>query len=49
MVEFILKLNDTDKVLLKDPEDKTEFEIEIQSIWLDLSYVHLEVSVYKCL
>ena len=49
VVEFILKLNDTSKVLLKDPEDETEFELEIQSIWLDLAYVHLEVSAYKCL
>ena len=47
IVEFVLKLNDVSKVLLKDPKDENDYEIEIQSIWLDLNYVHLEVSAYK--
>ena len=46
-MEFVLKLNDVSKVLLKDSADETDYEIEIQSIWLDLNYVHLEVSAYK--
>ena len=47
IVEFVLKLNDVSKVLLKDSKDENDYEIEIQSIWLDLNYVHLEVSAYK--
>ena len=49
IVEFVLKLNDVSKVLLKDSKDENDYEIEIQSIWLDLNYVHLEVSAYNCL
>ena len=45
IVELILKTNCDSKVLMKDPDDQTNFEIDIQSIWLDLSYVHLEVSI----
>lgn len=44
IVEFSLKKVPDNKILIKDKNDATEFEIILTSVNLDVNYVHLEVS-----
>ena len=44
IVEFSLKKVPDNKVLIKDKDDATEYEILLTSVNLDVNYVHLEVS-----
>lgn len=43
-MEFSLKKVPDNKILIKDKNDATEFEIILTSVNLDVNYVHLEVS-----
>lgn len=47
IVEVSLKTNPDDRVLIKDQNDATEFEILLTSVNLDINYVHLEVSEFE--
>ena len=44
IIEFTLKLNPDSKILIKDENDETEFELNLTSVNLDVNYIHLEVS-----
>lgn len=45
VVEFILKTQPDKNIILKSPENQNEYHFEVEDIWLDLNFIHLEVSV----
>ena len=47
IVEVVLKTVPDKNIILKSPDNQNEYHFEVQEIWLDVNYIHLEVSAYK--